>query len=173
MKATIGNRLLRQIEPAAKPFEVHDQRMKGFLLRVQPSGTVTYLAQYRRGKRITLGRAGVITPQEARDEARMILGSAMRGIDPMVAKRDHKAHTLATFLDEEYEPWSTTHLKTKGATVARIKSLFPKFLYSNLAEIEPRAVERWRTKLVLSRFSSGYLIASLAIKETDHGTTIR
>ncbi len=28
-------------------------------------------------------------------------------------------------------------------------------------------------KLVLSRFSSGYLIASLAIKETDHGTTIR
>ena len=27
--------------------------------------------------------------------------------------------------------------------------------------------------LVLSRFSSGYLIASLAIKETDHGTTIR
>ena len=27
--------------------------------------------------------------------------------------------------------------------------------------------------LVLSRFSSGYLIANLAIKETDHGTTIR
>ena len=30
-----------------------------------------------------------------------------------------------------------------------------------------------RPKMVLSRFSSGYLIASLAIKETDHGTTIR
>jgi len=28
-------------------------------------------------------------------------------------------------------------------------------------------------KVVLSRFSSGYLIANLAIKETDHGTTIR
>jgi putative transposase len=28
-------------------------------------------------------------------------------------------------------------------------------------------------KLVLSRFSSGYLIANLAIKESDHGTTIR
>ena len=27
--------------------------------------------------------------------------------------------------------------------------------------------------MVLSRFSSGYLIANLAIKETDHGTTIR
>ena len=30
-----------------------------------------------------------------------------------------------------------------------------------------------RAEVVLSRFSSGYLIASLAIKETDHGTTIR
>jgi len=28
-------------------------------------------------------------------------------------------------------------------------------------------------ELVLSRFSSGYLIANLAIKESDHGTTIR
>nr|ADI18640.1 hypothetical protein [uncultured Rhodospirillales bacterium HF4000_24M03] len=32
---------------------------------------------------------------------------------------------------------------------------------------------RWLARLVLSRFSSGYLIANLAIKETDHGTTIR
>ena len=30
-----------------------------------------------------------------------------------------------------------------------------------------------RINVVLSRFSSGYLIANLAIKESDHGTTIR
>jgi integrase len=151
MKATIGNRLLRQIEPQQKPFEVHDQRMKGFLLRVQPSGTMIYLAQYRRGKRITLGRAGVMTPQQARDEAKKILGDVMRGIDPAAPNRDHKVHTLATFLDGEYGPWAAVHLKTADATVARIKSSFPKFLQSRLAEIEPRAVERWRTK----RFEHG------------------
>ncbi len=146
MKATIGNRLLRQIEPRDRPFEVHDQRVTGFLLRVQPSGTMTYLAQYRRGKRITLGRAGVITPQEARDEAKKVLGDVMRGIDPVATNRNHKDHTLTTFLDEEYGPWVAVHLRTADATLARIKSSFPKFLHDKLAEIEPRTVERWRTK---------------------------
>ncbi|MFT5438318.1 MAG: integrase [Alphaproteobacteria bacterium] len=146
MKATIGNRLLAGIEPRERPFEIHDQRMKGFLLRVQPSGTMTYLAQYRRGKRITLGRAGVMTPQEARDEAKKVLGNAMRGIDPVVASRDAKAYTLSIFLDEEYGPWAAVHLKTADATLARIRSSFAKFLQTGLADIEPRAVERWRTK---------------------------
>jgi hypothetical protein len=146
MKTTIGNRLLRQIVPRDKPYEIHDQRMKGFLLRVQPSGTMTYLAQYRRGKRVSLGRAGVMTPQEARNEAKSILGDAMRGIDPVAAKREYKAHTLATFMEEEYGPWTAAHLKTAGANVKRIKSVFPNFLKCNLAEIEPYAVERWRTK---------------------------
>ena len=38
---------------------------------------------------------------------------------------------------------------------------------------EIAAKHKVHPNLVLSRFSSGYLIASLAIKETDHGTTIR
>jgi site-specific recombinase XerD len=107
---------------------------------------MTYLAQYRRGKRVSLGRAGVMTPQEARNEAKSILGDAMRGIDPVAAKREYKAHTLATFMEEEYGPWTAAHLKTAGANVKRIKSVFPNFLKCNLAEIEPYAVERWRTK---------------------------
>ncbi len=146
MKATIGNRLLRQIAPAKKPYEIHDERIKGFLLRVQPSGTMTYLAQYRRGKRITLGRAGVLTPQEAREEAKMVLGSAMRGIDPKAPRRDYKSHTLASFIEEEFEPWSETHLKSKDANAKRIKMVFSKFLKTHLSDIEPRQVERWRTK---------------------------
>lgn len=146
MKATIGNRLLRQIEPREKPFEVYDQRLKGFLLRVQPSGTMTYIAQYQRGKRVTLGRASVLTPQEAREEARKIIGNAMRGIDPEGIKREDKSYTLGSFLDEEYKPWASTHLKTADATMARLKSCFPKLMECKLNEVHPRSVERWRTK---------------------------
>jgi hypothetical protein len=70
----------------------------------------------------------------------------MRGIDPKAAKRDFKVHTLATFMEEEYEPWTVVHLKTAGANVKRIKTVSPKFLKCNLVEIEPRAEDRWRTK---------------------------
>ena len=151
MRATIGNRLLRQIEPRAKPFEVHDQRMTGFLLRVQPSGTMTYLAQYRRGRRVTLGRANVMTPQDAREEAKKVLGDAMRGIDPVAEKREAKDHSLASFLDEEYGAWARAHLKSADEILARTRSSFPKFLKTKLRDIEPRQVEKWRT----ARISAG------------------
>lgn len=145
MKANIGNRLLRQIEPKERPYEIHDQRMKGFILRVQPTGTMIYVAQYRRGKRITLGRVGVLGPEEAREEAKKVLGDAMRGNDPATGRKK-KIHTLESFLKEEYAPWAETHLRSGGATVARIKSSFATFLDKKLTEIEPHAVERWRTK---------------------------
>lgn len=151
MKETIGNQLLRRIEPGEKPYEIHDQRMKGFLLRVQPSGVMTYIAQYRRGKRMALGRADVLTPNDAREEAKKILGDAMRGIDPKAVKRAEKSHTLSTFLLEEYEPWARAHLRSADATVKRIKASFPKYQNTKLQEFEPRSIERWRTK----RFNDG------------------
>ena len=80
------------------------------------------------------------------DEAKKILGDVMRGIDPVAANRDNKYHTFSTFLEDEYGPWAAVHLKTADGTLARIKRSFSKFLPHMLSEIEPRAVERWRTK---------------------------
>jgi len=60
------NRPLKQLKPQQKSFEVCDQRLKGFLLRVQPSGSITYIVQCRRGKRIALGSAEVLKADEAR-----------------------------------------------------------------------------------------------------------
>jgi hypothetical protein len=42
MQAAISLSVVEQLRPAAKPFEVRDTRVKGFLLRVQPSGARTY-----------------------------------------------------------------------------------------------------------------------------------
>src|SRR3981189_3230772 len=102
MQALIGNSLVKQLRPAAKPFEVRDTRTKGFLLRVQPSGAMTYYAEYGRGKRITLGRSDVLTPDKARARARDILAGAQFGEDPMEERRQAKAHTLRSFVNEEY-----------------------------------------------------------------------
>ncbi len=69
MRGLIGNSLVKQLRPAAKPFEVRDTRVKGFPLREQPSGVMTYYAEYGRGKRITLGRSEVLAPEKARQGA--------------------------------------------------------------------------------------------------------
>lgn len=146
MQALIGNRLLKQLKPQQKLFEVRDQRLKGFLLRVQPSGSMTYVVQYRRGKRITLGSAEVLKADEARQEAKLILAGVVRGIDdPTAPTFEDKPRTLDGFLKEDYGPWASVHLKTHKAILARIRASFPKFLDDEVGAIEPHAVERWRT----------------------------
>jgi integrase len=151
MQGVIGNSLVKQLRPAAKPFEVRDTRTKGFLLRVQPSGAMTYYAEYGRGKRISLGRTDVVAPDKARARAKDILASAQFGEDPMEERRLAKAHTLSSFIDEVYEPWAEANIRTAHATVARLKASFVEHLGKKLGDLTPWIIEKWRA----ARLKSG------------------
>jgi integrase len=144
MQAIISASLIKQLRPAEKPFEVRDIRTKGFLLRVQPSGAMTFYCEYGRGKRIALGRSGIIAPDRARDKAKDILAGAHFGDDPMVDRRLGKAHTLGSYLDGVYEPWAEANLRTGAATLARIRASFGEFLETRVGDLTALAIERWR-----------------------------
>jgi integrase len=144
MQAAISIAMVKQLRPAAKPFEVRDTRVRGFLLRVQPSGSMTYYAEYGRGKRIAIGRSDVMTPDKARDRARDILAGAQFGDDPMEEHRVAKAHTLGSFIEEVYDPWAEANIRTAAATVARLKASFAEHLDKKLGELTPWIIEKWR-----------------------------
>jgi integrase len=148
MRATINNTLVAQLKPTGKAFDVCDTKLRGFLIRVNPSGSMTYVCQYKRGRRFSIGRVGVLTPAQARDRAREILGDATKGIDPNEVKREkNKQITLRKFIEQEYLPWAKVHRKSGAQAVARINRCFLKeFGSTPLSQLTPIVIEKWRSK---------------------------
>jgi len=80
-----------------------DDKIAGFGLKVTPTGSKSYLFQYRLGgrsgktRRYTIGRHGSMTPDGARKEAERLVLLISQGIDPQQSKQDkaRKAIDLA------------------------------------------------------------------------------
>jgi integrase len=152
MRTHITKRLVEAIQSGKQPeviaarksgksIEIRDERQIGFILRVQPSGSMSYICEYARGKRVTLGNARKRTSEWARARAKQVLGVAAAGDDPR-PERKRKEHTLKTFIDEEYEPWTSANRKDG---VARLNARFAEFFEKKLDEINPWIIEKWRT----------------------------
>jgi integrase len=166
MQAKIGNSLLSKLKPESKPYEVNDTEIRGFLLRVQPSGAISYYCSYRNraGKRnrMSLGRHPAITPAQARDHARKVIASVVHGEDPALQKKVQHQHTLQTYLDDEYGPWVTANRKDGAATLSRIKSCFAEHLDLRLSELTPSVIMKWRTKGIAKGLKASTLNRDLA-----------
>ncbi|MFH1553488.1 MAG: site-specific integrase [Pseudomonadota bacterium] len=93
-------KLTKQTVDALKPSKVGvkgsysiewDQELRGFGVKVVASGLKTFVVQYRnaqgRSRRIMIGRYGVMTVEEARREAKTVLGRIARGVDPLEEKQ--------------------------------------------------------------------------------------
>ena len=106
--AQITKRLLDTLRPAASEHFVWDGQVAGFGVRVQTSGAMSYVVKYRAGsgrsaptRRLTLGKVGTLTPDEARTLAKKMLGSVAHGADPAAQKAaDKRASTLADVAEQ-------------------------------------------------------------------------
>lgn len=147
MRAKITKKLIESLKPKEKQYEVRDAELKGLMVRVMPTGTMTYAVEYGRGRKFTIGKANILTPVQARDKARQILADVTRGIDPQEAKRKAKAHTFESFLTQVYAPWVKTHHNDGDATIKRLKTnFFPILGKKKLADITLWQIEKWRSE---------------------------
>lgn len=152
----ITDRTVKALKARAKPYEVRDDRLKGFLVRVQPSGQSSFIVEVGRGRRITLGKVGVMLPSRARQLAETALGRAAEGgsvdeIRNTVRPRADAVPTLNTLLTDCYEPWALHNTKRGAEESARIRALFAEFLDEPHDKITAWRLERWR----LSRLNAG------------------
>src|SRR3954467_9405163 len=85
-------------EPGKDRSILWDDAIAGFGVAAFPSGTKVYVAQFRkdgRSRRVKIGTHGRMTPDEARVEARKLLGGVEQGID--VAAQRRAARSVPTF----------------------------------------------------------------------------
>src|SRR3990167_4274019 len=155
MIAYITAQLLKDVAPTAKPYDIRDKTVKGFLLRVNPSGKLVYMCEYGRAKRMMIGKAGVISLAKAREEAKKILADATLGVDPKNKRQletcTNQTLTLKKFIDEKYAPWIESRGVSGSETVKRIKGRFFNELGNKqLSEITVLMMETWCTKRLKS-----------------------
>jgi integrase len=95
----ITKRLVEAAEVREKDYIICDDELRGFAVRVLPSGKRYYIVQYRIGtryRRMSLGQHGVLTSEKARTKAFQLLAAVKDGKDPAGDRREgRKALTVA------------------------------------------------------------------------------
>ena len=113
-----------------------DQELRGFGVQVMPSGLKSFILQYRNGekrsRRIVIGRYGVMTVEEARKEARVLLGKIAKGVDPADEKPpEGDTTTIAEICD-----WYVTEAEAGRILGKKRRPIKPSTLRMDRSRIE-------------------------------------
>lgn len=123
-----------------------DTELKGFGLRVG-TGSKVYFAEGKvnnKTVRVTIGRHGVFTPEQARTEAKGILGMIARGQNPNDVDKAKKAKSVT--LAEVYKSYLKARNSLKPRTIYDydrfMKTYFAEWQNKPLTEISKDLIER-------------------------------
>ena len=90
----ITEKYLEKIKPGTKDQYHRDDTLKGFAVKVTPTGRISFIAEGRvrkgRSRRITLGRHPALAMKEARELAMNNLNEMQKGVDPVLKEREER-----------------------------------------------------------------------------------
>jgi len=131
-----------------------DEKLRGFGVRITPSGARSYIVQGRangKTRRVTLGTHGVLTCDEARRKAKAALLALDDGIDPVIEKKRTK--TLALTLREVATDYCANRQTKKGGklTTMTIRDI-TRHVQSNFGDWADKPIVNITSDLCRSRF---------------------
>ncbi|MEO7688022.1 MAG: site-specific integrase [Sphingomonas sp.] len=149
--------------PTQKRYIVWDSELNGFGLRVEASGAKNFVVRYRAdgGGRtapqrfVTVGRFGNLTVEQARKQAKILLGSVAIGEDPADERRVKRLEMKMTGLIDLYEEegcyiqrgrrqGEPMKARTKTFTVARLRHhVVPLLGHKRVTEVGIAEIERF------------------------------
>ncbi len=174
--ATLGPRTLssRTVERlrVEKDIVFWDRALTGFGVRVYPTGGKVYVAQARgpkRPKRVTVGRHGVLTAEQARQRAARIIARVKAGEaptpEPLTAPRT-AAPTVGALAERFLAEYAAVRYKpaTLGWTRTAVhRYIVPEFGKLALAAVEPTQIREFHHKLSHSPSIANMVVRTLAL----------
>ena len=139
---TLGKRIVDRLAVDDQDAVFWDRELPGFGLRVYPSGAKVYVVQTRcagRSRRVTVGRHGDLTPDQARKEAGRIIARIKAGEAP-IPDPSRPAPKMAE-LAERYQREHVA-MRCRPATVTHYGVMLAKHIVPALGELEVAEVER-------------------------------
>lgn len=144
-------------DPAGEQF-LWDTELKGFGVRMMPSGVASYVIKYRnaegRQRKMTVGRVGTLTPEEARQLAREKLTGVSKGDDPSAERKQIRQSITVSELCDLYLDDAGHHLKASTLSGNRsqierhIKPLIGK---RTLPSLTPADVARMQADVIAGK----------------------
>lgn len=124
MTTRLTKKTIDALSPRERTYIAFDADLTGFGCRVMPSGVKTFIIEYRPGaggrgvatKRLTIGRYGVLTPDQARRAAAEALAKVKLGSDPAQEKSfKRQALTVSELIDAFSKEHVAVKLKASTA----------------------------------------------------------
>lgn len=169
---SITRDLVESLKPEVKAFERRDTKLKGFLIRVQPSGQKTYYVEYARHKRVKLGSDPELKTAVARDQATRVIGNVANGRDIWdgIKSTGASGPTLGDFIagsnpkEEDVTKWDGAYAKWYS-----VRSKSPRSFRENL-----QALREWYRlwwEVPLTKITAGMIEDMKAVRRQTHGNS--
>ncbi len=156
MKHKLTASFVKALKPQDKLYKVWDTEMKGFFVSVLPSGTKTYMVNYRhegQGRDYKIGRATELKADQARTQALQALATVSTGVDIQaeknLAKRKQeqaKVAVLNNFIEDRFGPWALMHQKSGHESLRALNRDFHFLLKKPLEKISKWEIQKWQQK---------------------------
>jgi integrase len=171
-RTRISKRLVDGLRTTGRDYIIWDGELAGFGVRVRPSGSKSYVVQYRAGRgrkapsrRITIATPSKLPPDQARGIAKGIIGDVARNDDPAADRtRKRREMTIREVAALYFADHVKAHNKPSWAREIELilkARILPAFGTRRIGDLSRAEIKRWHSRMAAAPYRANRCLAVL------------
>ena len=123
----------------------------------------SFCVQLGRGRRLTLGKVGHLTADQARHRCELVLGNVAHGREPTAGLDGADRITLGEYIRTQYRPWALANRpRSASSALARIEYCFRQWNDQPICSLSTSQLETWKTARLTQGLRPATVLRDLA-----------